>query len=300
MVRGFWQDKIVVVSGGSTGLGFCLAREFLMAGSTVILWARDPQRLMSAKADLLSAGALGDPRAAGDSAPIVRPQSDSGEISSRVQIRSVDVTDESQVAAAIRDLIQAAGRIDVLVNSVGVSTRHSVDQAAPSEFRDLMSRNFLSAVNCTQLLLPELLRVRGQVIHIGSLAGRTPWPYLAGYVTSKAALAAYGSQLRLELAGRLRVLMVYPGPLRRDDAGRRYAASAGSVPSAALQPGAGAPVPGIDPQKLAAAILKAAQQGRHELVWPWKANLLFKLLAVCPRWGHVLLQRLARKSQAAR
>lgn len=265
-----WRDKVVVITGGSAGLGLNLARHWARGGAQVVLLARDQQRLDAAVEQV---------RQETQNAPLGW---------------SVDLADAEQTRALVDRIRRELGGIHVLVNCAGTSTRHALEETSPALFQLQLQQNFMTAVNCTQAALPALLQARGQVIVIASLAGRTAWPLVGAYVTSKAALVAYASQLRLELGDRLQVLTVLPGPIRRVDQETRYEAQAAGLPERARQPGAGAPVKGLDPERLASDILRAAERGQFELVRPWKASCLFKLQALFPNLGLWLLRRLSR------
>ncbi len=260
----------MVITGGSSGLGLALARAWGREGARLVLLARDPARLHQACAAL---------------------QAESGR---PVEGISVDLRDSTGVKAVMGRIASEFGGIDVLVNCAGASTRHALESADPQVFLEQLQVNFLTAVNCTQAALPALLRSGGQVVMIASLAGRTAWPLVGAYVTSKSALVAYAEQLRLELGERLQVLTVLPGPIRREDAQPRYQSESSGLSEKALQPGAGAPVKGLEPAVLAGEIVRAAAHGQTELVRPRKAWMLFKLQALFPRLGRWLLRRLSR------
>lgn len=265
-----WENKVVIITGGSSGFGCALARQWGRAGAKLVLIARDQARLTAASEEL---------RKLTGKSP---------------ETFSVDLADANATADAVKEIASRLGRIDLLVNCAGSSTRHSLESTSPELFREQMERNFFTAVNCTQAALPFLLQSRGQVVMIASLAGRTAWPLVGAYVTSKSALVAYAAQLRLELGDRLRVLTVLPGPIRRDAESPRYQVESQGLPEQALRPGAGAPVKGLDPDELAAAVIRAAERGTTELVRPWKASLLFKLQTLCPPLGNWLLKKLSK------
>ncbi len=265
-----WRDQVVVITGGSSGLGLALARAWAREGARLILLARDAARLDQACAALQAETRLPPAGIA------------------------VDLRDSTRVDEVMKQIEAEFGGIDVLVNCAGLSTRHALETTAPQLFLEQMQANFMTAVNCTQAALPCLLRNRGLVVMIASLAGRTAWPLVGAYVTSKSALVAYAEQLRLELGERLQVLTVLPGPIRREDSQPRYQSESAGLSEKALQPGAGAPVKGLDPADLAREIVLAAARGKAVLVRPWKAGLLFKLQAFSPGLGRWLLRRLSR------
>jgi short-subunit dehydrogenase len=140
-----------------------------------------------------------------------------------------------------------------------------------------------------------LLASRGHVVQIGSLAARVASRYLGPYPASKFPLVAYAQQLRLELGPQgLHVLLVCPGPLRRDDSGQRYDDQAEALPPEARRPGGGARLKAIDPHDLARRIARACERRQPELVVPGKARLLFALSQLWPGLGDYLLLRATR------
>jgi short-subunit dehydrogenase len=264
----YWTDKVALVTGGSSGLGLAIARQLVQSGARVVLTARDQQRL-SAAAGALS---MADRQCAWLAA---------------------DVTQQDQVNLLVAQLVQQHGRLDLLVNCAGKSARGEIAAATAEQFRDLLELNFLSAVRCTQAALPHLLKSRGHVVLVGTLAAKVGSRYLAAYPASKFPLVAYAQQLRLELtAAGLRTLLVCPGPIRRDDGGRRYEETAVGLPAEARKPGGGVKLKGIDPDWLASRILAACEQGKAELIVPCRARLLFAISQLWPRVGDWIITRM--------
>jgi uncharacterized protein len=269
----FWKNKVVVVTGGSKGLGLEIARQLVAAESRVFLIARDAE-LLNKVANELAVGAT------------FRPQ-----------VVVADLVNSEQASAALQSIVQEAQQIDVLFNVVGESIRCRLSEATPEIFRQQMDVNFFSAVNCTQAALNSLRQSQGRIVNIASLAAKTPWPLVGPYVTSKAALAAYTDQLRLEIKELSTVLLVCPGPILRDDAGTRYKSQTTGLNSVANQPGAGAKLKGLNPQSLAKMIINATVQGKRELIIPWRAGVLFKIAAIFPRLGDWLRKKFNSNSQ---
>jgi short-subunit dehydrogenase len=208
-----------------------------------------------------------------------------------------DVTQTDQVEALVAEVVRMHGQLDLLVNCAGKSDRGEVAATSPDQFRELIDLNFLSAVRATRAALPHLLTSRGSVVHIGSLAAKAAGRYLGAYPASKFPLSAYAQQLRLELGPQgLHVLLVCPGPIRRDDAGSRYDAQAATLPAAARQPGGGVKLKGIDSEWLAGRILTACERRQAELVIPAKAKLLFALGQLWPSLGDWIITRMTKSA----
>lgn len=263
----YWQDKVCVVTGGSAGLGLAIGRALARSGAKVVLTARRKEPLEAAAAELSGAGA-------------------------QVVAVAGDVAWQEDVDRIAATVAEKFGRVDLLCNCVGRSTRGAVLDTTPEDFQQLLDVNFLATVRMTRALSPLLVESRGHIVNIGSLACKVGSRYMGAYPASKFALAGYTQQLRLELADvGVHVMLVCPGPIARDDAGTRYVAATPGVPAAAQAPGGGARVKAIDPEYLAAAVLRACERRQAELVVPAKAKLLFAISQLSASWGDWLLRR---------
>jgi short-subunit dehydrogenase len=263
-----WSTKHALVTGASSGLGLAIARELVNAGAKVALVARDEQRLQQAITSLNA------------------PENQTLAI-------AADITQQADVERMQTQVQQHWGRLDLLVNCAGRSSRGKIEETTPEQFQSLWELNFLAAVRCTRAMLPLLLESNGHVVQIGSLASKSTAKYLGAYPAGKFALAAYAQQLRLELGDRgLHVLLVCPGPIARDDAGSRYAEESANLPDAAKRPGGGVQLKGIPPDRLARQILRACERRQPELIVPAKARLLFTLSQLWPSLGDWLTKRM--------
>ena len=151
---GYWAGKVVLVTGGSSGLGRALA-EVVCPGRG----RRGGFRPLGRR--------LGNRRRRS-----LRP------LGTRVLAIPADVTQQDQVEQLIEQTIQHFGRLDVLVNNVGRSTRGALLDATPEDFANLMEINFLSVVRCTRAAVPHLIRSRGHLVNIGSLSGKSASRYV--------------------------------------------------------------------------------------------------------------------------
>ena len=260
-----WQNKIIVITGGSNGLGLELAQHFSADGAQVVIIARDQQRLNEAC------------QASSNLHPIV-----------------ADVLNDDQVKDSIKTIIQQHGKIDVWINNVGKSTRADLLTCDIEAYQSLMEINFYSAVRCSIAVLPYLANSSGSLVNIGSLASKTAWRNMSPYSASKHALAAFSHQVRLEGPPNVHCLSVYPGPIRREDAGDRYAEEASDLDAKAAQPGAGVKLKGICPKKLASKIDQAIRRRKKELIVPGRTRILFTLLQLSPSLGDWILKKFAK------
>jgi NAD(P)-dependent dehydrogenase (short-subunit alcohol dehydrogenase family) len=278
----YWKEKAALVTGGSAGLGLAIACELVRSGARVAIAGRDTRRLQDAVQSLRHEPVLGS----------LPPASE--EKSNRPAIVGIeaDITQQEQVESLIQQTLIAFDRLDLLVNCAGKSARGAVAEVTPEEYRELWELNFLAQVRCARACLPHLLKSKGHLVNLGSLASKTASPFLAAYAASKFPVAAFSQQLRLELGSQgLHVLLVCPGPIRRDDPGIRYEQATG-VPQSARLPGGGVKLKGIDPHALARHILLACERRSPELVVPAKARLLFVIAQLWPRLGDWIVRRM--------
>ena len=267
-----WNEKTIVITGGSRGLGLAIAKAFARKSASVVLVGRNQEDLDQAQQEIRGLPQAGE-----------------------VETCSFDITDESGFEARFSQLVERLERIDGWVNCAGKSIRCNLADSRIEDYRELMEINFFAATRCSLSVLPYLQKTGGHLVNIGSLASKTAWPYVAPYATSKHALAALAGQLRLEGPKEIHYLHVCTGPIARADSEERYRDQTADLDEKARQPGAGAPVRKIDPHELAERIVKACEQRSPEVVLPGRSKFLFALSQLSPRWGDRLLRRLARK-----
>jgi NAD(P)-dependent dehydrogenase (short-subunit alcohol dehydrogenase family) len=265
---GYWKDKVALVTGGSSGLGRAIAEAFAAAGAKLVV--------AGLEADAVEQTATEIGRQGGD-----------------VLGAQTDVTRQEDVDRLFARALERFGRLDVLVNCAGRSMRGKLIDTTPEQFRDLMELNLLGTVRCTRAAVPHLLKQRGHVVNIGSLAAKAAARWVGAYPATKHAVAGYSQQLRLELGPEgLHVLLVCPGPIARKEPRLYPLQGLEDLPERARQPGAGVRIQGIPPEKLARAILRACERRRPELVIPAKARLLFAISQLCPRLGDWIVERM--------
>lgn len=268
-----WKDKVVLVTGGSSGLGKAIAGAFAARGAKLVIAARRVETLAAAADELRRHG-------------------------HEVAALAADVTNPQDVERLFSETITQFGQLDVLVNNAGRSMRGALAETSAEDFQKMFDLNMLGLVRCTRAALPHLLGRRGHVVNIGSLAGKSAARWVGAYSASKFAVTAYSQQLRLELADQgLHVLLVCPGPiarseLRSESDQRERTTVQGSLPASAYQPGAGVRTKAILPERLAEEIVRACETRRSELIRPRSARLLFALAQLSPRLGDWLVLKL--------
>ena len=263
----YWQDRVVLVTGGSSGLGRAIAEAFSGAGAKLVIAALEADAVRKAAEEMAVDGR-------------------------EVLGIHADITRQEDVDRLFDEAVTHFGRLDVLVNNAGRSMRGKVMDTTPEQFRDMMELNLIAMVRCTRAAVPHLLEHRGHVINIGSLAAKSSARWVGAYPATKHAVAAYSQQLRLELGCQgLHTLLVCPGPIARKDPRLYPLEGLEDIPDHARAPGAGVKVKGISPQWLTRAILRACERRQPELVVPGKARLLFAISQLFPRLGDWIVLR---------
>jgi short-subunit dehydrogenase len=195
-----WRDKVVFITGASSGIGRALAVELARRGAKVGLLARRSEMLQAVVAEIQE----------GDGQALVLP---------------ADVRDASAVKGAAERLRSEFGRIDVLIANAGVGgkTLHA-SVLDPQDVARVMEINVLGAVNSVAAVLPDMIkRDQGQLVAISSLSAYRGLPKSAAYCASKAAVSAFFESMRIDLMGsNVDVTIIYPGFIKTDlTAGRK-------------------------------------------------------------------------------
>ncbi len=261
---------VAIVTGGSAGLGLVIAKHFLADGYRVVIVGRDQARLDSAAESL---------------------ERDTNMTGGQVLAISVDVANQDDAGRIAAETAATFGRVDVLVNCVGTSDRGLVEDLESDRLSMLFTQNVTSMLLCSQAVLPDLRRSSGTIVNIGSLASKVGAPYIGGYAAVKHALVGLTQQMRLELReDGVHVGIVCPGPIRRQDAGARYQAEVNEkLPADAAKPGGGAKVKGLDPDVVAAAVIKCVRKRLPEMILPRHMRLLIAVGNAFPGLGDWLL-----------
>lgn len=172
-----YGDKVVVLTGATSGIGHAMSLQLAAQGARLILAARDEDRLRETAAACRERG--------GAAHPVV-----------------TDVTSEADCRRLMEECLAREGRLDVLVNNAGMSIWSRVDEMQDlSMLRRIMDVNYFGSAYCTYYALPHLLASGGRIGVIASLTGRLAVPTRAGYAASKIAMTSFHESLRAELNG---------------------------------------------------------------------------------------------------
>jgi NAD(P)-dependent dehydrogenase (short-subunit alcohol dehydrogenase family) len=177
-LRRVLQDRVVLITGASSGIGRAVALRVAAAGATVALVARGVDRLEEVRAEIEAAGG-------------------------RASVHPTDLSDVEACRAMVRSVVAGHGRVDVLVNNAGRSIRRGVLQSLDRfhDFERTMQLNYFGAIACILEVIPGMReRGRGHIVNISSIGAQTFPPRFAAYVASKAALDAFSRCLAPEVA----------------------------------------------------------------------------------------------------
>lgn len=181
------KNKVVVITGGSSGIGKALAAVFGNAGSKVLITGRNKSELDKTVAELNGQGTV-------------------------IAGLQADVTVEEDNRRMAQEAIRLYGGIDILINNAGISMRALFSEVDLEVIRKVMDINFYGAVYATRHCLPEIIRNKGSVVGISSIAGFRGLPGRTGYSASKFALNGFLEALRTEhLKTGVHVLTACPG-----------------------------------------------------------------------------------------
>lgn len=173
------MNKLILITGGSSGIGFALGKAYAKKGWDVAMLARDEVKLAQAQSSLSE----------------VRIS-----VQQRVLTLSVDISDSQNVAKQLGDWINIHGQPDMLINCAGYVMPGYVQALSPDVFRYTMETNFLGMVNVTHACLPGMIaRGSGHIINISSLAGILGVFGYSAYGASKFAIRGYSDVLRAEM-----------------------------------------------------------------------------------------------------
>jgi short-subunit dehydrogenase len=189
------KDRVVIITGASSGIGAAAARAFADAGARVVLAARDEQRLAAVARDLRGSA-------------LVVP---------------TDVAERAAVEALVERVVAEFGGVDIVVNNAGVGLAAPVAELSAADFERALAVDLFGPLALTQAALPHMRQHRrGQLIYVSSVVGLRALPYLGGYAAAKAALDRLTEALRVELRGSgVAVTLVRPGTTRTGFAERR-------------------------------------------------------------------------------
>jgi NAD(P)-dependent dehydrogenase (short-subunit alcohol dehydrogenase family) len=243
------RDKVVFITGGSRGLGLVLARHICAQGGSVALIARDSEELARAKTDLAPRGGA-------------------------VLTIQCDLLDSAQIEAAVRQVIDRFGKIDILINNAGIIEVGPLEHMTREDFERAMQLHFWAAYELVSRIVPEMRRRGGgRIVNISSIGGKVAVPHLAPYSVSKFALTGFSDAIRAELASdNIHVTTVAPGMMRIGSHVNAKFKGKHDAEFAWFAASAGAPMISINADRAARKILAACRRGQPSLTLTFAAR----------------------------
>lgn len=183
-----FKNKVVIITGASSGIGKACAEELARRGAHLVLGARQYVTLCEITASL------------------------EAQFGIKAIAIQTDVSKEADCQTLITQAVQTFGRIDVLINNAGISMRALFNDLDLDVLRNLMDVNFWGTVYCTKYAMPEILKSKGSIVGVSSIAGYRGLPGRTGYSASKFAMNGFMESLRTEvLHSGVHVMVACPG-----------------------------------------------------------------------------------------
>jgi short-subunit dehydrogenase len=252
IVVDFWRDKVVMITGASSGIGGALAIELAKRGARLGLVAR--------RADALTE--IADRIKAAGSQALVLP---------------ADVRDAASLRKAAAELQSGIGPIDVLIANAGVGPTRDGSDLDAAEVSNVININVIGATNSVAAVIPEMVaRGQGHLVAISSLAGYRGLPKSAAYCASKAAVSAFFESLRLDLEPKgIAVTIIHPGFIKTP-----------------LTAGREAQMPFLmELDDAVQKIVRAIEKRKKSYAFPWQLATIVRAGMVMPIWMYDRISR---------
>jgi NAD(P)-dependent dehydrogenase (short-subunit alcohol dehydrogenase family) len=271
------EGQVALITGGSRGLGYLLARRLLLQGCSVVICGRDEQTVERAVHRLAGetgalAGVAGE---ASDVDPGTRPT---------VVGWPCDVRDGGAVGALVDRAMDRFGRIDIVVNNAGVIQVGPLQTMSLEDFRNSMDTDYWGTVYTTLAVLPHMRRNgAGQIVNITSIASGVAVPHLLPYVAAKHAKLGFSDGLRAELAGEgIAVTTVVPGLMRTGSPVHVDFHGQPEKEYAWFALGDILPLTAMSAERAARRIVRAIRRREARVTLTWQAKTLRLVSALAP------------------
>jgi short-subunit dehydrogenase len=252
----FYPNKIVVITGASSGIGAWMAQELSRLGAFVVLIARSEKKLQQAAAFMQG----------------------------KHECIVTDITSSEQVFAAFHKIIHTYGKIDILINNAGFGVFESFNEADLGMMEQMMDVNYMGTVRCAKAVLPYMMEAKsGHIVNIASLAGKIGTAKSSGYCASKHAVLGFTNSLRQELKETgIYITAVNPGPI--DTPFFDLADPSGNY-SRKMKPYM------LRPEKVGQAVLRAIVKRKMEINLPVYYGWAAKFIMVFPWISNKIVYR---------
>lgn len=248
------RDKVVLITGGSRGLGLVMAREFAAEGAKIAICARDLEELQRAEADLKSRGA-------------------------DVFYATCDLQNKAEIGQMVNAVRMEFGQIDVLINNAGVIQVTPMEHATEADYIEAMNTHFWACYHTINEVLPEMKeRGSGRIVNVSSIGGKVAFPHLLPYAASKFALVGFSEGLRAELLkDGIYVTTIIPGLMRTGSPRNAFFKGQNEKEYAWFKLSDSLPFLSVSAEQAAREIVRATKRGEaeHIISMPAKLGVLF-------------------------
>jgi short-subunit dehydrogenase len=247
------KNKVVLITGASSGIGYALARELVHQGACTVLVARREERLVALKAE-------------------------AGNLADNILVAKCDVTVKQDLERTVEEAHSAFGDIDIAVANAAVPMDGKFEKLSLADYRKVMETNVLGVLQTCYAILEDLKKTRGTLVIIGSISGYMASPDSSAYAMSKFAVRAFAEAIRDELAVHgIKVVLISPGfvrsEMRRLDRQGVYDPEKKDwVPSFLVMPA----------EKAARQIARAIVRGRREKFITWHGYIAYLIRQYTP------------------
>lgn len=261
-----FTNKVAIITGSSTGIGKNLAIQLGQAGAKVVLNARNKEKLNLAQQQLIDLG--------------IECSAFAG-----------DISDVGFCKEVISRALDQYGRLDILVHNAGVSMRGPVAQLSPEVIDTVFKTNTFAPYYLSGLALPELIKTKGSMVFVSSLAGLRGLPYLSAYSSSKMALTSLAESLRLEHStDPVHIGIVYVGYTKNEPGKTTIGANGEKVELEERKGRFNKPM-----EEVAGIIKRHIEKRKKKTVIGFHGFLLSSLLRLSPGLVHFILERNMKK-----
>lgn len=260
------EGKVVIITGGSRGFGLVLARHLAARGARLAICARSADDLELARQELDNRGA-------------------------EVIAMTVDVTENEEVKAMVRDVVHQYGRIDVLVNNAGIIQVGPQSLMGVEEYELAMQTNFWAQLYAIQAVIPHFMKRRqGRIVNITSIGGKIALPHLLPYTTSKFAAVGLSEGMHAELKRyNIIVTTVVPNLMRTGSPLHADIKGDHEKEYAWFKHADSNPLLSQDPDHTAERIIQALEYGESELTLSLTGKTASLVKGVAPGWVNALM-----------
>ncbi len=259
-----FANKVVIVTGASSGIGRATALAFAREGAITVLASRSKEKLEQVADEILR-------------------------IAPKVLVVPTDVSSREQVEAMVEKVLAEFGRIDVLVNNAGAAAVGSVeDKGFVENNQKLMAVDFYGGVFCIQSVLPIMCRQgAGHIVNLSSVVGRKAFPKFGAYSAAMHAISGYSDSLRQELKGSgIGVSIIHPALTQT--------ALLDHIDQHDLPPPFRRMTP-ISAEAVASGIVSAVRNNRPRAILPWQPKMMLLADALSPRLGDFIVRLLSTR-----